>query len=538
MQKKMKNLVSVFIFCGLLTSCQTFIPAEREKVNLAADAIAEAEKQHIQSQAPISDEEMLNSLIPPLAIEETEIEEDRFDVSVKNIDARNFLLGLVEGTAYNMVVSPEVNSKISLQLKNVTVAEVLSAAERIYPLMVEQDGNMFFVSSAESMTAIYPVDYLNISRVGKSKTNVAGQAVAVQSGGGGNQQSGGGNQQGGQATVAQINASEIETKSNADFWKELKQSLDLIVRNEPNANVVVSPHAGIVVVRAMPDTQRLIREYLGATQQGLNRQVILEAKIVEVILNESFQAGIDWRKVNIQGDGDSFIFGQQGQVLQTEPSDYPLNGVFSAIYQGSDFDAAIDLLKAQGDVQVLSSPRVSTVNNQKAVIKVGSDEFFVTDVSTTTVTGTSTATTPDVTLTPFFSGISLDVTPQINRHGEIVLHIHPIISEVADQQKTLTLGQDQFSLPLALTNVRESDSIVRTNDKQVIVIGGLMQNRIQTDVNSVPLLGDIPVVGNIFSQNREFLVKSELVILLKASLVDHNSTQDELRQVKKRFNQL
>ncbi|MCW8875615.1 MAG: pilus (MSHA type) biogenesis protein MshL [Kangiellaceae bacterium] len=534
----MKNLVSVFVFCSLLTSCQTFMPVEREKVNLAADAIAEVEKQHNQSQAPISNEEMLNSLIPPLAIEETEIEEDRFDVSVKNIDARSFLLSLVEGTTYNMVVSPEVKGKISLQLKNVTVAEVLSATERIYPLMVEQDGNMFFVSSAESMTAIYPVDYLNISRVGRSKTNVAGQAVATQSGGGGNQQSGGGNQQGGQSSVSQINASEIETESNVDFWKELKQSLNLIVRNEPNANVVVSPHAGIVVVRAMPNTQRLIKEYLGATQQGLNRQVILEAKIVEVILNESFQAGIDWRKVNIQGDGDSFIFGQQGQVLQTAPSDAPLNGVFSALYQGSDFDAAIELLKAQGDVQVLSSPRVSTVNNQKAVIKVGSDEFFVTDVSTTTVTGTSTATTPDVTLTPFFSGISLDVTPQINRHGEIVLHIHPIISEVADQQKTLTLGQDQFSLPLALTNVRESDSIVRTNDKQVIVIGGLMQNRIQTDVNSVPLLGDIPVVGSIFSQNREFMVKSELVILLKASLVDHNSTQDELNQVKKRFNQL
>ena len=537
MQKKMKNLVSVIVFCSLLTSCQTFIPAEKEKANLAADAIAEAEKLHKQSLAPISNDEMLNSLIPPLAIEEAEIEEDRFDVSVKNIDTRNFLLGLVEGTDYNMVVSPEVKGKISLQLKNVTVAEVLSATERIYPLMVEQDGNMFFVSSAESMTAIYPVDYLNISRVGKSKTNVAGQAVAVQNGGG-NQQSGGGNQTGGQASVSQINASEIETESNADFWKELKQSLDLIVRNEPNANVVVSPHAGIVVVRAMPNTQRLIKEYLGATQQGLNRQVILEAKIVEVILNESFQAGIDWRKVNVQGDGDSFIFGQQGQVLQTIASDSPLNGVFSALYQGSDFDAAIDLLKAQGDVQVLSSPRVSTVNNQKAVIKVGSDEFFVTDVSTTTVTGTSTATTPDVTLTPFFSGISLDVTPQINRHGQIVLHIHPIISEVSDQQKTLTLGQDQFSLPLALTNVRESDSIVRANDKQVIVIGGLMQNRVQTDVNSVPLLGDIPVVGGIFSQNREFMVKSELVILLKATLVDHNSTQDELREVKKRFKQL
>ena len=285
----------------------------------------------------------------------------------------------------------------------------------------------------------------------------------------------------------------------------------------------------------MPNTHRLIKEYLGATQQGLNRQVILEAKIVEVSLNESFQAGIDWRKINAQSNGDAFTFGQQGQVLFTRSATAPLNGIFSAVYQGSDFDAALDLLKTQGDVQVLSSPRVSTVNNQKAVIKVGSDEFFVTDVSTTTVTGTSTATTPSVTLTPFFSGISLDVTPQINRTGEIVLHIHPVISEVEDQQKSITLGQDEFSLPLALTNVRESDSIVRANDQQVIVIGGLMQNRIQTDVNSVPLLGDIPVVGSVFSQTREFLVKSELVILLKASLVDHNAIRDDLRSTKSRI---
>jgi len=521
----------------LLQSCETFKPAEVDRITLAQQSIEKAAKEQTKSSATTSSEEILNSLIPPVTIAEPELDEERFDLSVKNIDARSFLLGLVDGTPYNMVVSPEVNTQISLQLKNVTVSEVLKSIERIYPLMVEKQGNMFFVSSAESLTKIYSVDYLNLARKGKSRTNVAGQAVADASGGNNNRQSGRSGSSKGKSSsnITQISASEVNTESTVNFWQELKQSLDLIVQGEEKASVVVSPHAGIVIVKALPHSQRVVQEYLGITQRGINRQVILEAKIIEVNLNDSFQAGIDWRKINSVNSGDTFIFGQEGQVLREVASDSPLNGVFSMLYQGNNFDAAIDLLQTQGEVHVLSSPRVSTVNNQKAIIKVGSDEFFVTDVSTTTVTGTSTATTPDVTLTPFFSGISLDVTPQINAKGEIVLHIHPVISEIFDQQKTITLGQDQFTLPLALSNVRESDSIVRAKDQQVIVIGGLMQTKIQQEENSTPLLGDIPVIGGIFSQTRESKVKSELVILLKANIVDHSTYNDDLRNTHKRF---
>jgi MSHA biogenesis protein MshL len=301
---------------------------------------------------------------------------------------------------------------------------------------------------------------------------------------------------------------------------------------------VVSPHAGVVIVKALPKTQRLIRDYLNVTQSNLNRQVILEAKIIEVTLSDSYQAGIDWSKVRRVNGNSQLTLGQQGQILETIASDAPLNGMFSMLYSGESFNGALDLLKTQGDVQVLSSPRVSTINNQKAIIKVGSDEFFVTEVATTTVTGTATATTPSVTLTPFFSGISLDVTPQINRQGEIILHIHPVVSEVEDQKKTLTLGSEQFSLPLALSNVRESDSIVRAKNNQIVVIGGLMQNSTQTSVNSVPLLGDIPLLGKAFQQTRESIVKSELVILLKTTLIDDTGYQDDLNLIKDRFKQL
>ncbi len=522
-----------------LSSCETLSTKPEPKSRMVVDAITEGQAQNakLAEQEKISADQALSTLV----MEEPSIPaivEDKFDVSVKDVDVKGFLLGLVDSTDYNLIVSPDLKMNISLQLKNVTVSEVLHALTQIYPISVKQKDNLFLVSSAETMTSVYTIDYLNIKRKGDSNTSVAGQSVpsgdnqnnrTADSGNRG-ASSGGGN------NIQQVKSSNVETKSETDFWSELTTSLNLIVQNEPKASVVVSPHAGIVVVRALPQTHQLIKKYIRSTQSSLDRQVIIEAKIIEVSLNDGYQAGIDWSKMGTTS-GDSFTIGQQGQVIRQAVSETPLNGIFSLLYQGDNFSAAIDLLKSQGDVQVLSSPRVSTVNNQKAVIKVGSDEFFVTDVSTTTVTGTSTATTPNVTLTPFFSGISLDVTPQVNKAGDIVLHIHPIVSEVTDQPKTLSLGDDNFILPLALTNVRESDSIVRTRNGRVVVIGGLMQNKVSEEDNSTPLLGDIPLLGNLFKQTRQFQVKSELVILLKAHVVDNNQTDMQLDQVKSRFNQ-
>ena len=170
---------------------------------------------------------------------------------------------------------------------------------------------------------------------------------------------------------------------------------------------------------------------------------------------------------------------------------------------------------------------MSTLNNQKAVIKAGSDEFFVTDISSNTVTGTASTTNRDVELTPFFSGIALDVTPQVSSDGDIILHIHPTVSEVEDQLKDIALGGSQdevVSLPLALSEVRESDSIVRARSGQIIVIGGLMQNTMREQQFRTPVLGSIPGVGALFRSTRELETKTELVILLKPVVVDDDES--------------
>jgi MSHA biogenesis protein MshL len=302
------------------------------------------------------------------------------------------------------------------------------------------------------------------------------------------------------------------------------------------------------VVRALPAELREVESFLSQVQNSMVRQVIMETKIVEVTLNDQYQAGINWSALATP-DGHSITFGQTGggtllegqgarsdiagQTGDLNPNGGTLpNGTLTSAFGGmftiaaelGDFTAFIELLKTQGDVSVLSSPRVATVNNQKAVIKVGTEEFFVTDVSSTTVTGAgATTSTPNVTLTPFFSGIALDVTPQISSDNEVILHVRPAVTDVVDRRKDITVADTDLSLPLAFSTVREADSIVRAKSGQIVVIGGLMQ---ETKVNAeahVPGLGDIPGIGRLFRHERQMTKKTELVILLRPVVVDSDN---------------
>jgi len=196
-------------------------------------------------------------------------------------------------------------------------------------------------------------------------------------------------------------------------------------------------------------------------------------------------------------------------------------GLFGMAFQTSNFAALLNFLETQGDVHVLSSPRIATLNNQKAVLKVGTDEFFVTNVTNTTTTGTATTSTPSVTLQPFFSGIALDVTPRIDQNGEIILHVHPSVSLVTTVNKTVDVGGvgGTLNLPLASSSVSETDSIVRARDGQIVAIGGLMRQATFDDQSGLPGLPK-----SVFGQTNKSTQKRELVILIKPTIV--NSDQD------------
>ena len=505
------------------------------------EALQEAVQPPAQTAAPFA-------VQPPATPQVSAAVEERFDISVNDADAREFFLGLVAGTNRNLIVHPDVKGRLSLTLKQVTLREVLDTVRDVYGYDYRLNGGSYIVLPATLQTRIYEIDYLNLTRSGISRTRVSsGQVSQV----GGSDHSS--NSVSGDGAIASTNndnaeqqttGSVVDTVNNADFWADLQNTLQAILGNADGRQVVVNAQSGVVFARGMPEELRAVGEYLDRIHDSAQRQVVLEAKIIEITLHEGFQAGVNWAAVQAQADGDTFTGGNLsggGQLGRSPPLSAPLAGgdltigpgnpvtafgsqtigaAFALALDIGDFNAFVELLETQGDTRVLSSPRVATLNNQKAVIKAGTDEFFVTDISSNTVTGTAATTSRDVTLTPFFSGIALDVTPQISAAGEVILHIHPTVSEVTDQTKELTVSGQTDALPLAFSEVRESDSIVRARSGQIIAIGGLMRGSSRKVDFSTPMLGRVPGLKRLFGSSREVEMKTELIILLRPIVVD------------------
>ena len=549
MQRQINNIVCFALVSLTLASCQS--QETRQSVIEDMETVVQNSMDSNETQNQVPDN-VSQALIPTIQLSTSEVpdveDEQKFDISVNSVPADQFFMSLVDGTSYNMVVHPEVTGTITLNLREVTVPEVMEAAREVYGFEFVSTRYGFNVLPARLQARIYQINYLNIIRRGSSKTLVSsGSLTDSDSNNNGNNASGA-NANGSAANRSGVIGTEIITEQpETTFWTELQASVDAIVGAGEGRSVVINPQSGVVVVRALPNELREVESFLIATQLIVQRQVILEAKIIEVRLNDGFQSGINWSALSTPGNnsitastvgggsvlvnesGASDIAGRSGSLNPALNPSIPIDGAVTSAFGGvftlalnlGDFTSFIELLKTQGNVQVLSSPRVATMNNQKAVIKVGTDEFFVTDISATqTISGANTNVNPDITLTPFFSGIALDVTPQISGEGEVTLHIHPTVSEVLDQQKTVVIGNVTQQIPLALSTVRESDSIVRAKSGQVIVLGGLMQDLINDADAGAPGVSDLPVVGNLFKHRKKTSVKSELVILLKPIVVD------------------
>lgn len=461
--------------------------------------------------------------------------EPRFSISAKGIAAKDFFAGLAADSPYNIVVHPDVSGAITVSLKDVTLTETLDVVSEIYGFDVRKQNRMIQVYPAGLRSETIALDYLALRRMGLSQTSVSSGGVKENDRNNSNNQyganannnllgnQGGVNNAGQNMNGMQTNGSSISSSSETDLWNDLEAILQGIIGPGDGRRVVVAPQAGLVTVTAMPAELRAAREFLETAEKRLQRQVILEARIVEVALNDDYQQGINWNDLFASGSSSGAIsFAGNGVVGNT------LGGVFGMTLNVGDFTGALNLLQNQGNVQVLSNPRVSAANNQKAVIKIGEDEYFVTNVSTTTVTGTATTSTPNIELTPFFSGISLDITPQISENGEVILHVHPSVVETSEQEKVVKLNNDTFVLPLAQSNIRESDTIVKARNGEIVVLGGLMQTTYSDTEAKAPLLGDIPVIGNLFKNTRRTEQKKELVILIRPTVVGAETWQDEL----------
>jgi MSHA biogenesis protein MshL len=552
--------ISGLLLLLLLSACATGGGTKSgvtEKLRQEMDAAAaptEAAKPEAVDQA----------LLPPLAVSPAQSDnktlETKFDLAVNNTPAKHVFMAIVSGTRYSVLVHPDVSGSISLTLKDVTVFDALEAIREMYGYDYKVEGPRIYIQPLTLQTRLFQVSYLTGQREGKSSLRVASGSVG---------DSAIGTSGTGTATGGSRDSAKVTMSSNTDFWDELSKALKAIVGEEKGRSVVISPMSGVIVIRAMPDELKNVSAYLKASQISIERQVILEAKIVEVQLNDSFQSGVNWAAfrnganshltVGQGSAGSSLAAGGVTTSALTNPvlgstpgstlapvasTSLPTGAIagtlFGLAFQSSNFAALLNFLESQGNVHVLSSPRIATLNNQKAVLKVGTDEFFVTEVSggtqaTTTVAGTA----PTVKVQPFFSGIALDVTPRIDENNEIILHVHPSVSTVSTVNKTIDLGSNGtsaniYNLPLASSSVSETDSIVRARDGQIVAIGGLMRQAEVTDESGLPMLPK-----SIFGQTSRRTEKRELIILLKPTVVDSDKDwSDDIARSRDRMNNM
>ena len=575
LKNNLASTATLLLLALVIAGCQTYGVGDEVKPHIrdelsASNKSAQPDATKSASTRRMSPSQLNNELLA--GVEQFQLlpavsQQNTFDVSANAIEVRPFFDALVTNTPYSVAVHPDVSGQISLTLKEVALSEVLKIVSRMYPLDVFLEGKVIQVMPAQLKTESIPVNFLMIKRFGVSNVSVIAGGVSEQDQNNGNQNNGGlngingnnnigGNGQAGMMgqngmagnNIQQLNGSNIQTTSENDFWKDLKEALKVLVTPTDGRHVVVSPQAGLVTIKALPSEIAVVKDFLMQSQESLQRQVVLEARIIEVTLNDGYQQGVRWDRI-ASGLTGSLNFGLSGGSVATNfaantaaginPAINAVNGIGNSISTDiggvstlriarGDFDGVINMLQTQGDVQMLSNPRVTVTNNQKAVIKVGQDEYFVTDVSTSEdLNATGTQNENDIELTPFFSGIALDVTPQIDKSGSVILHVHPSVTETAEQTKVIQVGDQQIQLPLAQSNIRESDTVIRARDGEIVVIGGLMETVTNEKESKTPFLGDIPVLGNMFKNIAKTQTKRELVILLRPSVVQPDSWEKQ-----------
>ncbi len=551
----------------LSTLCLTACAVQTPPNGLTTQKIADTLNKSAEQTQPVSQSQdvpssVSNALLPEIQLHMNDQSQSiqTYDMVVNNAPADAFFQSLAKDTHDNLIVSPQVTGNISLNVHHMTLPQILMATHQIYGYRFEKTSYGYNIYPKAMMTKVFHVSYLNMERSGVSETSISSGSISSNT----SSTSEGGSTES-STTNSTTPASTVTTKINNKFWEELKTGVAMIIGEDSSAttpisttpapatstenpeagavappqvvtadtsaSVLINPQAGIVIVKAYPDQLDRVAKYLRDVENIIDREVIINAKIIEVQLNSNFQSGVDWSVLGVSQN----TTGSLSTDLPAMASNVGLN--FSA-YSGS-LSAAVKLLSTQGRVNILSSPSIATVNNQKALIKIGSDDFYITGITSDTTSSSSTTTSESVDLNPFFSGIALDVTPEIDSNGDITLHIHPIISTVVSKPTTFNLGSTSSeNLPLASSTIRESDNIVRAKNNQIILIGGMMEDKGSTHEGGTPFLSKIPLAGNLFKRQDHSGGKTEIVILLQPKLMNDDVTHELLQESAQKFSEM
>lgn len=461
---------------------------------------------------------------------------ETYTVVVTDVAVDKLLFALARDAKLNIDIRPGITGKVTLNAIEQTLPQILDRISRQVDLRYEIKEGVLSIAPDEPYLHSYKVNYVNMSRDSKSEIKIATQISRTGSAIVG---------QGQTQNDAEGNASNTEVKntSNNRFWDTVTANIKAILveksstsnskttsETNQNPDVISSPESGMITVRATHKQHAEIQAFLDKILANVQRQVLIEATIAEVRLGDQYQAGIDWKRI----DGDyTYVQSMTGSNLPGLDST-PIYGItyHNAKSILGDITATIRLLEQFGNVKVLSSPKLMVLNNQTAILKVVDNVVYFTMKVEYNETDTRSRQTYTTEISTVPVGLVMNVTPQISDNDIVTLNVRPTISRVlrytADPNPVLAQSGTKNLIPEI--QVREIESVLRINNGNVAVIGGLMEDNVQQDKTGVPVLSDLPMIGDLFSYRDDKYTKTELVVFLRPVVVKDASLQGDLKE--------
>ncbi len=506
----------------------------------------------------------------------------RFALNLKDAKLREVLLLLTKDTGYNLIVDPATDGDIpALDLKDVTFEEALELIIPGLGLEYHLDGNMLRVSRPSLQTRIFYLNYIAANRSGKREmrlssrsqtgetNNVAMAGMGGSSGAGGTGQ-GGSSGQGGGGSQSE-NQSNINTASSSRVWLDVREGLNAILfggsqegtnpdkagedlgpegsarADASGRRLLINPQAGLIMLHAENNLIDESARFLEAVEGSVQRQVLIEAKIVEVTLNKDYQLGVNWAAV--LNPTAAFTGLLPGVLGVAQPSaglapGTPLNqnvnpslGSFQYGVSNGKFGVLLDALSRQGQLRVLSSPRLSTLNNQKAVIRVVREDVYFTQSSMASIGFGGNVTTQNIINQIVPIGVVMEIIPQIGSGGDITLSVNPSISELVEV-KTFAASSGAAVSTQPVIDRRDLDTVAKVKSGQTLLIAGIMRERRSEDLRGTPWLMNLPLVGAAFRRTEQSSQRTELVIMITPTLMVGKRIEDLDQEAQERIDKM
>lgn len=515
----------------LLAGCAPSHPPESSEGHISGDA-GDGGAGSEDIPAPITN---APAVPPPSSTDEPE----RYTVVVNDVPVDELLFALARDADLEIDIGSDIEGRITLNAIDQTLPRLLERIALQAPIRYDLRDDYLQIAADEPYLETYPVPYVNLTRTASSAVETATQ---IGSTGFGEDDTGGG---GGGASEGSNNSStSLLNESDNHFWEALERNLAGILNVEVTGDgdsaaapryIMVNREAGYITVRATQRQQREVQRYLDQVVASARRQVLIEATVVEVTLSDRYQAGIDWSYVSNEVGGlDLLEQNLLGGALGQEPN--VLAEVADPDFQNGTIEATVRALETFGDVQVMSSPKIMALNNQLAILKVVDNRvFFTVDVETTLTEGGLQNTTFETEVNTVPIGLVMTVTPHVGSGSEVMLNVRPTVSRILDfrSDPNPELANAGVENEIPEIQVREMESLLRVNSGQVAVIGGLMQDSVDRTQRSVPGLGRLPLLGQLFSYRDDEIEKTELIIFLQPTVVNEPSLDGDLRDFRR-----